>query len=145
MLKIASGILAVLCVLAVPFFRGDIEENFPVLVIPLFMMVFPLSFGAVLILTTRLEGQKMEGMHKDLTKIMFRGLSSTFTKLFKVSFFLLWAIGMYVMIRGMFKIEALPDIGINEGALFVLVPAMFYVTCYGAYASAEIEKTDEVL
>ena len=142
-LKIASAILAALCLLAVPFCRGDVEEDFPIFILPLFMMVFPLFFGAVIILTTRTEGKMMKGMHKDWTKLMFRGLSSKFTKAFKVSFFLLWATGMYVMIRAMFKIEDLPDFGINEGAMFALIPVMFYITCYGAYASAEMEGTNE--
>jgi len=91
-----------------------------------------------------MEGTMMRGMNTDWTKLMFRGLSRKFTIGFKLAFFTLWAIGMYVMIGVMFNIDNLRNIGINEGAMFVLVPAMFYIACYGAYASAEIEQKEKM-
>ncbi|MBK1880702.1 hypothetical protein [Pelagicoccus mobilis] len=138
-LKNSSIILATLCLVAVPFCRGSVDDDFPIFVLPLFLLNFPLFFGAVLILVSRTEGKRT----KDWTKVLFRGLPDGFARTYKLAFFTIWLIGMYLMVGPMLAGDKLPSLGISPAALFALVPAVFYLTSYGAYASVVVERINE--
>lgn len=103
------------------------------------MLNFPLFFGAMTILVTRTEGRRT----KDWTKDLFKGLPKRFTIMYRISFFTIWLMSVYLMVPSLLGIDYLPNLGINEDAMFALIPAIFYLTSYGAYSSVIVERKKE--
>jgi hypothetical protein len=105
-------------------------ELFAVTAMLLFGLVFPLFLGAVLLLVGRSQGQ----MTMNWMPILFTGLPSWFSKVYRVYFLLVWLGGAAAFVQA-FRHQ--PG---WIGLFFVLVPSVFFATCVGAYWSELRER-----
>jgi hypothetical protein len=123
-LVLASAAFGLCIVVGVFPFVGLVSLIAPAAIV-LFTGVFPLFFGAVLVLVRRAKGT----MAMDWMPILFLGLPPWFSKAYRSYFFLIWIGGLAAFVqafRGQPSWLAL---------LFVLVPSVFYAACIGAYWS----------
>jgi len=135
-LKKLSMILGAICVIAVPFCRDD----FKFIILPLlllFLPLFPLYAGAILIMLTRGDETGQRNLF-----LMFKGLPPSAMKFGMLAWYLTVCFGIYIM-ASRFMGEGWVDLGMSETAMFPLVSFAFYLVSYGAYASVVIEKTNE--
>ena len=124
-----------LCLAAAATFVGATEDKNPGIEILLFVGVFPLFFGAILIFQKRKKGTTMH----NLVPVLFRGVPKEFTLFFQIFFFVAWLICSYLMMREMLQKPEWPNFGISGQISFVLMAAVFYLASAGAYWSAAIE------
>ncbi len=109
------------------------EDQLGILNISVFILVFPLFFGAMAILQKRKEGKyKM-----DWTKVLFKYLPSSAIQSFHVFSWIIVLFIVWVMIANR---RDYPTFGISEMIGFSLIPSMFFATCTMAYWSAKNES-----
>jgi len=122
-----------LCFLIIGSLFVDLEFLFAALVIPLFLGVFPLWFGAFSVFVRRTRGDR-----RTAWKVLFRGLPPWFTAAFYCYFYSIW-LGMLAAFVQLFR--GRPGwVGLG----FVLVPSVFYVACAGVYWSELRERATDV-
>lgn len=128
----------VLCLAAAVPFVGATDDKKPGIEVILFVGVFPLFLGAVLILQKR-----MAGVHTtNWVPVLFRGVPKGFVSFFQVFFFAVWLVCFYLMMRQLLQKPEWPAFGVNAQIGLVLIPSVFYLTSAGAYWSAAIENTE---
>ena len=123
------------CLVAASRYFGARESSQPGFEMLLFLGVFPVFFGAILILKKRVAGSAVTNW----VPILFRGLPRGFGVFYRAYFTAVWLLGMYLMLLPMFRLSALPDFGVNAQVVFALLPSVFYLTSAGAYWSAALE------
>jgi hypothetical protein len=103
----------------------------------LFIGIFPLFFGAVIILQKRMK----DAVTKNWVPVLFRGVPRQFIPFYYAFFYAVWLVSFYLMMRENLQKLDWPSLGISSHIALMLIPSVFYITSAGAYWSAAIEAT----
>lgn len=94
----------------------------------------PLLYASIRVLVHRMNTQS----NANFGSVFFDGIPPWFVTLYQVGLAVTCAVGINAMIQGVVKRH--PD---WLGLLFVLVPAVFYLTCIGVFWSAAREVGED--
>lgn len=130
-LFISLGAFLLCIIVTVSLFFG-FTDIFATATVVLFIGVFPLFIGVVLLLVKRLKSQELTNW----MAFLFFGIPQWFITAYRIYFILIWIGGFGALI------QEFRDKPSWMALLFVLIPSVFYLTCVGGYWSIIRELSD---